>query len=339
MNYKYSTRRGTPATPRGRFGSSLVAAKKLLSVVIPAFNEEDCVEELGTRLAQTLDAEDAYDFEIIIVENGSTDRTWELLLELSEADERFRVIQLSRNFGADGAITAGLHSAKGDAVVIMMADLQEPPELISELLRKWEEGYENVYGKVLKRPDSSFLRRINSKLFYAIAHRLSGGSITADASDFRLVDRKVVDAVLQLDESNRFIRGLFSWVGFKSVGDPFERLPRFGGESKAGFRTVFRLGVHGILAHSLIPIRAITVLGIVSSLIAIIVLGTLSIRFFTEGVPFDGFGTLVGLNLLGFALISMSVGILGEYVALSYQESKKRPHFIVKQLVGFSAES
>jgi glycosyltransferase involved in cell wall biosynthesis len=317
----------------------LNTVKRLVSVVIPAFNEEDCVEELGERLAKTLNGEDAYRFEVIIVENGSTDRTWELLVQLSEADNRFKVIQLSRNFGADGAITAGLHVARGDAVVIMMADLQEPPELIPELLRKWEAGFENVYGIVLGRPDSSLLRRMNSKLYYGIAHRLSGGLITADASDFRLVDRKVVQAVLELDESNRFIRGLFSWVGFKSVGIPFERLPRFGGESKASFRSVFRLGVHGILAHSLIPIRAITVLGVVSSLIAILVLGTLTIRFFTDGVPFDGFGTIVGLNLLGFALISMSIGILGEYIALTYQEAKKRPHFVVRESVGFTTDS
>lgn len=310
--------------------------RRLLSIVIPAFNEEQCIEELGTRLSQIFQEEDRYNFEAIIVENGSTDNTWGLLLQLCEADSRFKALQLSRNFGADGAITAGLQVARGDAVVIMMADLQEPPELISELLRYWEDGYENVYGKVLGRPDSSLFRRINSKLYYGLAHRLSGGSITADASDFRLVDRKVVDAVLQLDESNRFIRGLFSWVGFKSVGVPFQRLPRFSGESKASFRSVLRLGVHGILAHSLFPIRAITVLGIASSLIAFVVLGTLSIRFITVGVPFDGFGTLVGLNLLGFSLISISIGILGEYVALTYQEAKKRPHFVVRESVGLS---
>ncbi len=312
--------------------------KRLLSVVIPAFNEQDCVEELCARLGETLSKEDSYDFEVIVVENGSTDRTWDLLRNVSASDSRYKIIRLSRNFGADGAITAGLQAAKGDAVVIMMADLQEPPELIPEFLRKWEEGYENVYGKVLKRPDSSLLRQMNSRIFYAIAHRLSAGLITADASDFRLVDRKVVDAVLQLNERNRFVRGLFSWVGFNAVGIPFERLPRFGGESKASFRLVLRLGVHGILAHSLIPIRAITVVGILSSLVAIVVLGTLSIRFFTEGVPFDGFGTLVGLNLLGFSLLSMSVGILGEYVALSYQEAKKRPHFLVTDSVGFESE-
>jgi dolichol-phosphate mannosyltransferase len=313
--------------------------KKLISVVIPAFNEEECIEELGSRLTKVLDQEDSYDFEVIIIENGSTDRTWNLLCELSAHDNRFKVIQLSRNFGASGAITAGLQWAKGDAVVIMMADLQEPPELISELISKWEEGYENIYGEVLKRPDSSLFRRLSSRIYYAVAHRLSSGLITAGASDFRLVDRRVVNAVLQLDERNRFLRGLFSWVGFKSIGVPFERLPRFGGKSKAYFRHVFRLGVHGILAHSLIPIRTITVLGILSSLIAIVILGTLSVRFFTEGVPFDGFGTLVGLNLLGFALILMSVGILGEYVALSYQESKKRPHFLVRESLGFPTDS
>lgn len=314
-------------------------AKKLLSVVIPAFNEEECIEELGSRLTKVLDKQDSYDFEVIIIENGSTDRTWDLLCELRAQDHRFKVIRLSRNFGASGAITAGLQWAKGDAVVIMMADLQEPPELISELINKWESGYENIYGQVLRRPDSSLFRRLSSRMFYSIAHRLSGGIITAGASDFRLVDRRVVEAVLQLDERNRFVRGLFSWVGFKSVGVPFERLQRFGGKSKAHFRYVLRLGVHGILAHSLIPIRTITVLGILSSLIAIVILGTLSVRFFTEGVPFDGFGTLVGLNLLGFALISMSIGIIGEYVALSYQESKKRPHFLVRESLGFPTDS
>ena len=308
--------------------------RQLISIVIPAFNEEDCVQELSERLKKLFDIERRYSFEVIVVENGSTDRTLELLAGVRDGDTRFRIVELSRNFGTDGAITAGLHYAAGDACVIMMADLQEPPELVSEMLRKWEEGYENVYGLVTRRVGTGALRNFNSRAFYKIASKLSNGSITPDASDFRLVDRQVYQEVLRLSETSRFLRGLFSWVGFRSIGVPFERQERFGGESKARTTVVVALAVRGILSNSVSPLRAITTIGILSAFAGIALFTFFTIRFLTVGVPFDGFGTLVALNLIGFSAVTLFLGIIGEYLGLTYEETKRRPNFIVRDFHG-----
>lgn len=309
--------------------------RELVSIVIPAYNEEACLPELIERLTNVFRTEDTYDFETIIVENGSSDGSWEILRKANSKDRRFKVIQLSRNFGSDAAITAGLSSATGHACVILMADLEEPPELISEMLRKWEEGFENVYGVVLSRPSASRLRRFNSRSFYWLAQKLSNKLLTPNVSDFRLVDKKVYEAVLSLQEKSQFIRGQFAWVGFSSVAIPFERSPRFAGTSKADTATVFRLAIRGLFSNSVTPLRIITAMGVGASLLALSVLGWYILIFLTQGVPFDGFGTLVGLNLLGFSVLALSLGIVGEYLALTYDEAKSRPHFVVRDKLGF----
>ena len=210
-----------------------MTTEKLISIIVPAYNEEACVEELARRLTLMFDANPKYDFEAIIVENGSIDRTWELLQQIYEKDNRFKTIQLARNFRMDGGLTAGLNYATGDAVVLMTADLQDPPELITEFIKKWEEGYENVYMVVTKRTGTGPIRTFNSKAFYWLAGKLTDDRIPKNASDFRLVDRKVYEAVRGMEERNRFIRGLFAWVGFKSIGIEAERPERFGGVSNA----------------------------------------------------------------------------------------------------------
>ena len=235
--------------------------KKKIAVIIPAYNESECVDELASRLAMVFDSEPAYDFEAIIVENGSTDDTMDKLLAIHEADPRFKILQLARNFRMDGGLTAGLNVVDADAVVLMTADLQDPPEFIPEMIRKWEEGYENVYGVVTERRGTGPIRTMNSQLFYWLAGKLTDDRITSNASDFRLVDRKVYEAVRSMDERNRFVRGLFSWVGFKSIGLPMERPPRFAGESKAYSFGVIDLAFKGIFAHSYVPLRLITLTG------------------------------------------------------------------------------
>ncbi len=209
------------------------SGRKLVSIVTPAYNESECVDELARRLAAMMDAEPAYDFEVVIVENGSQDDTWEKLIEIRKHDQRFKLLQLARNFRMDGGLTAGLAFVSGDACVLMTADLQDPPELIHEFLRKWEEGYENIYGVVEERRGTGPIRRFNSRAFYWVAGRLTDGRIPRDASDFRLLDRKAYEAVRGMDERNRFVRGLAAWVGFKSIGVPMQRPPRFAGTSKA----------------------------------------------------------------------------------------------------------
>ena len=309
----------------------MTASKKLISIVVPAFNEEDCIDELARRLTAVMNGLTNYQFEALIVENGSTDETWSLLQHVASTDKRFKPIRLSRNFGMDGGVTAGLELATGDACVIMTADLQDPPELIAKFVEKWEAGYENIFMIVEKRSTSNILRRINSKLFYFIADRLTGGLIPKDVSDFRLVDRKVYEAVRGMEERNRFVRGLFAWVGFRSIGIEHPRPARFGGESKARLSTVLRLAKHGILSFSDIPLRFITWFGLVCSGLALGTMILFAVLKFIVGTPFAGFATIVTIVLFFFGLLSFMIGILAEYVAMIHSEVKNRPNYIIAE--------
>lgn len=313
---------------------AVVPRKKLVSVVVPAYNESECVEELARRLAAVFDSHEQYDFEAIIVENGSDDDTFEKLLKIHENDGRFRILQLARNFRMDGGITAGLAHVKGDAAVIMTADLQDPPELIGPFLEKWEEGYENVYGIVTARRGTGPIRRMNSRLFYWVMGKLTDNRIPKNASDFRLVDRKVVDTINTMEERNRFVRGLFAWVGYRSIGIEHERAPRHGGESKAHSLKVLDLAIKGILAHSYSPLRLITVAGLSISAISLLSIVVLAVKFVAFGVPFPGFGTIIAVMLLLFGILFSMLGVVSEYVGLIYEEVKQRPNFIVRERVG-----
>ena len=309
-------------------------AKKLISVIIPAYNEEACVDELSRRLKSLFLVETNYDFEVVIIENGSIDTTWEKLQVIANSDPRFKILQLSRNFRMDGGLTAGLDYVTGDACVLMTADLQDPPEMISDFLRKWEDGWENIYGVLTKREGTGPIRTMNSKLFYWLAGRMTDGKIPKNASDFRLVDRKVYETVRTMSERNRFVRGLFAWVGYKSIGVPMERPPRFGGVSNAHSLKVIDLAFKGIFANSYKPLRLITIFGMVLSAISFASLLPLSIVWIFSGVPFAGFGTLVSLFLLVLGFLSLMLGILSEYVGLIYEEVKARPNYIVSREVG-----
>ena len=307
--------------------------KKLISIVIPAYNEEECVDELAARLITLFETESHYDFEAIIVENGSVDSTWDKLQKIATTDPRFKILKLSRNFRMDGGLTAGLDYIKGDACVLMTADLQDPPELISEFLRKWEAGWENIYGIVTKRGGTGPIRTLNSKMFYYVADKLTDGRIPKNASDFRLVDKKVYLAIKSMTERNRFVRGLFAWAGFKSIGVPMERPPRFGGVSNAHSLKVIDLAFKGIFAHSYKPLRLITVFGIVLSAISFLAIIPLAIIWITSGVPFAGFGTIVSLFLFVLGILSLMIGILSEYIGLIYEEVKARPNYVVSEFI------
>jgi dolichol-phosphate mannosyltransferase len=303
------------------------ATKKTISIVIPAFNEEECIDELVGRLTRVFNLETNYLFECLIIENGSTDNTWLKLKSTTYGDSRFRPIKLSRNFGMDGGLTAGIDLVKGDALVLMAADLQDPPELIPDFLRKWEQGYENIYGLIVSRNSSHPLRRVNSWLFYKIAHYLSNGQIIKNASDFRLVDRKVYLAVRSMGERNRFVRGLFAWVGFKSIPIELPRPPRYAGESNA--HTSIDLAIKGILSNSYKPLKLISTLGLGLSLLSIFLVPVFAVFWVVAGVPFSGFGTIVALNLIIFSFLIGALGILAEYLALNYEEVKGRPSYVV----------
>lgn len=311
-----------------------MTSKRLISVIVPAYNEEACVEELASRLGNVFDANSEYDFEAIIIENGSVDKTWELLQEIHRRDARFKIIRLARNFRMDGGLTAGLHYASGDAAVLMTADLQDPPELITEFIRKWEDGYENIYMVVTERTGTGPLRTFNSKAFYWLAGKLTDGRIPRNASDYRLVDRKVYEAVRSMDERNRFVRGLFAWVGFKSIGIEAVRAERFGGVSNAHSLKVIDLAFKGIFSHSYIPLKIITLTGVTLSASSFLAFVAFAITWVFDGVPFAGFGTLVSLALLAFGILTFMLGLIAEYVGLIYEEVKQRPNFIVSNLLG-----
>ena len=315
----------------------MTAKKKSIDVIIPAYNEADCVDELARRLGELFDKESAYEWRAIIVENGSKDLTWTLLKAIAERDPRIHVLRLSRNFGMDGGLTAGLSVASGDAAVFMTADLQDPPEAISDFLREWEKGADNVYGIVTERQGTSLMRRLNSQAFYALANTLTKGRMTRNASDFRLMDRRLYEALREMNERNRFMRGLVAWAGFESVGVPVPRPPRFAGKSKAHSWVVLDLALRGIFAHSYVPIRAISVLGFVSAFAAVVTFVIMAIVWLTTGVPFPGFGTIVSLTLLIFGAMTLILGVIAEYVALIYEEVKGRPNFVVRDAIGLVA--
>ncbi len=305
--------------------------KVLLSVVIPAYNEADCISELGRQLAILFEIEVKYDWECIIIDNGSSDNTWAELQKLSPLISNLRLIRLSRNFKMEGGLAAGLSSATGDACVFMAADLQDPPAMISDFIRKWEAGYQNIYGIVSSRKGSSILRRVNSRLYYWLISNLTGNQIPRNASDFRLMDRQVYEAVRDLPERGRFARGLVAWVGFKAIGIKFDRPERFKGESKAGTSLVVNLALKGIFSNSLFPLRLITIIGITCSITAILGLFGAVILWYSRGIPFAGFGTLVGLVLLPFGILSFMLGIISEYLGLVYEEVKARPTYIISE--------
>lgn len=314
---------------------SATDSKRLISIVFCAFNESGSVLPLIDELQKVAKVESTYDFEFIGIENGSLDDTFDKLESVAHEDSRIRVVQLSRNFRLDGGLTAGLNAARGDACVLMSADLEDPPELIHNFLRHWEQGYENVYGIVRARPGVSWQRRLNSKLFYSVASFLSGRTLPVGASDFRLVDRVAVDSVVEMRERNRFVRGLFAWIGFRSIGVPFDRGQRFAGVSQAHSMKVIDLAVRGILAHSVLPLHLITVFGICLFVLSVVSVPIFGIAWIIWGVPFAGYGTIVALSGIGFGSLALMLGVIAEYVALIYEESKQRPLYLIRKEINY----
>ncbi len=314
----------------------MLIMKKLLSIVIPIYNEQENISELYNRLKDLMVKEKNYDFEIIAVEHGSKDATLERLIEINKKDKRLKILQLSKNFGsADSGITAGLNFAKGDAAIIIMADLQEPPQIISDFLRKWEEGYEIVYGIVKKRPGVSKTRNLSSIMFYKILNKLTGNIFPENVSDFRLVDQKVYQIINQMPERNKYLRGLIGWTGFKQTGIPFDRSERFAGESKADFITVLKVALNGIFSFSYIPLRIVTVLGFILSVISFSMIAVQITLFIVIGRGAPGISTIVVLISFLFGMLFLILGVIGEYLARIYDEVKQRPNFIVRSKIGF----
>jgi len=303
---------------------------KKITFLIPAFNEEGNILELYNQILSSVDKLNTYKFEFLFIENGSTDETFKKILELSKKDTRIKYLKLSRNFKMDGGIAAGLDNIDCDAAIIMTANLQDDPKTIPKFIEKWEQGYDHVYGIVKSRPGKSIIRKFNSVLFYKIINKMTNNLVPEGVSDFRLVDKKVIDSVKKLAEYNRFYRGFFAWVGFKSIGVEFERQKRFSGESHAKTFGVLSFALKGLFSFSTKPLKISIFLTVVTSSISLIILFQQIFRWFKFGVPFDGFGTLTGLLLLFFSLLFLVISILSEYISLIYEETKNRPHYIIE---------
>ena len=308
---------------------------RTITFIIPSYNEEGNISELYKQIGKSISGFSNYNFSYLFIENGSTDNTYNELLKLTKSDKNVKFLKLSRNFKMDGAIAAGISAVDSDAAIIMTANLQDDPRVIKEFIEKWEQGYEHIYGIVKSRPGKSIIRKFNSKLFYKLVNKFSDSLIPENVSDYRLIDRKVLNAVKELTEVNRFYRGFFSWVGFNSIGVEFDRQKRYSGTSHAKTLPVLSFAIRGILAFSIKPLRISIFFTLITSTLSFGVLFYQIFNWVSKGVPFDGYGTLVGLLLLFFALTFLALSILSEYLGLIYEETKKRPHFIISEKINF----
>jgi len=306
------------------------------SVVVPVYNEQQTLPELLSRLGAVM--RPLGDYELIFVDDGSTDGTLEILRRSVSSDPRVRVLSFSRNFGHQTAITAGLHRAGGRAVVVMDGDLQDPPEVIPEMARKWKEGFEVVYA-VRRTRKGNPLKRAAYAVFYRLLARLSDIKIPLDAGDFGLMDRRVVDQINAMPERTRFVRGLRSWVGFRQAPVVYDRQERFAGRPKYTLRKLVKLGLDGMFSFSAVPLRAATALGFVVSILALLyILKILYWYFFyppEEVARLKGWATTVTAILFLGGVQLIAIGVLGEYMGRIYEEVKQRPHYIFKEEIGF----
>ena len=305
----------------------------VLSIVIPVYNEAESLPELVRRVTETVRRIEP-SFEILFINDGSRDETIEALRRLCVHDARLRAISFSRNFGKEIAIAAGLDHARGQAVVIMDADLQHPPEAIADFMEKWREGYANVYGVRRDRAIESPVKRPFARGFYGMFASFGDTTLPKGAGDFRLLDRKAVDAMKALGERARFSKGLYSWIGFKSIGVPFDVAERAHGSTKWSFRKLLRFALDGLTSFSTAPLRVWTYVGLFVSFCAFIA----AIRFIIEalvyGVTTPGFPTLIVSVMFFSGIQLMSLGILGEYIGRIFAEVKRRPLYIVEERIG-----
>lgn len=308
--------------------------RPILSLVIPVWNEEAVLGVLYERIVQVMDST-GDSWEVVFVNDGSRDRTLPMLLELNAADPRIKVINFSRNFGHQVAITAGFDYANGNAVIVMDADMQDPPEVILELIAKWREGYDVVYAVRTKRVGESWFKLWTASIFYRMIRSIADIDIPLDAGDFRLMDRRVVQAMRQLREKNRFMRGLSSWVGYKQVAVEYQRAPRFAGETHYPFRKMLKLAINAITSFSHVPLQLATWAGFILAGVSLIgILITIVLRLSGSSAFLGQATTLVSVLFLG-GIQLIFLGIIGEYLGRIYDEVKNRPLYLVADEYGF----
>ena len=306
----------------------------LLSIVVPVHDEQESLEELVRRITGAVESLEDVDTEILLVDDGSRDASYALMVALAGRDARVKVVQLSRNFGHQVALTAGIELAAGDAVVCMDADLQHPPELIADFVRLWREGNDVVYGVMQERPEGWF-KRVTARAFYGLLRRMTKVEMPAAAGDFRLVDRVAVDAFLAMRERDRYLRGKFAWLGFTQKGVDYVPPPRYAGRSKYTVRRMARLAFDGIFSFSIYPLRVVLVLGLVVSALSFLIGVASLVSKFTGANVVPGYVTIVDVITFIGGIQLIVLGGIGEYIGRIYEEVKRRPLYVVRRTHGF----
>ena len=304
---------------------------KKISLLIPCYNEEKTIPLLYPELTKLMEKNDQYEWEVMFVNDGSVDGTMDELRRLREKDQRFNYVDLSRNFGKEIAMLAGFDYVTGDCMIIIDADLQDPPSLIPEMLKYWEEGYEDVYAKRKSRGKESWLRKRLSLLFYKLLQSSSRFDVLQNVGDFRLLDRCCINALKRMRESERYTKGMYSWIGFKKKEVEFDRGDRVAGQSSWNYKQLFSLAIDGITSFSNLPLRISTVIGCLVSLLAFIYMLFVYVKALVWGDPVRGYPSMVMLILFLGGIQLLSLGIIGEYIGRIYNETKNRPDYIVRE--------
>jgi len=311
--------------------------KQLISVVVPVFNEIDVVDVCYTRLTAVMQSLDDFDYELIFVDDGSSDATHEHLLGFQKEDPCLKVIKFSRNFGHQIAITAGLDQARGAAIVVIDADLQDPPEVIPDMVRKWTEGYDVVYGVRRQRAGESRMKRATAAIFYRMLRKFTNIEIPVDVGDFRLISAPAAAQLRKFREKDRFVRGLVSWIGFRQTGIPYDRDSRYAGETKYPYRKMMKFAIDGITSFSNMPLKLASWLGYLASLLAFIYLASVFVQR-ALGHTVEGWATIMVAMLFLGGVQLICIGIIGEYIGRIFNETKSRPMYIIESVHGPDAE-
>lgn len=304
--------------------------KKLISILIPCYNEALSLPILIPKLEDIANNLKQYDWEFLCVNDGSKDNTLEVLRELRQIYNRVNYIDLSRNYGKENAMLAGFDYVKGDCMVIMDADLQHPPHVILQMLEKWEEGYDDVYASRLTRGKESWLRKKLSLLYYRILQRSTRLEVLPNVGDFRLLDRRCINALKQMRENNRYTKGMYCYIGFKKTYVTFETEDRIAGESSMNYKTLINLAIEGILSYTTVPLRIATVIGVLTSLFAFIYMLVVFIKTLLYGDPVQGYPTMMIVILFLGGIQLLALGVLGEYIGRIFTETKNRPVYFVR---------
>jgi len=304
---------------------------KKISILIPAYNEQEVLEQLYHRLGKLANDNKSYEFEFLFVNDGSRDQTMQIIKDYAEADDRIAYVDLSRNFGKEIAMLAGLDHVTGDATVIIDADLQDPPELIPKMVKFWEEGYDDVYAKRNSREGETWLKKITSKTYYQLLQKATSIEIQKDTGDFRLLDRRCVEALKQIRESQRYTKGMFSWIGYKKKEITYDRDPRAAGQTKWNYPKLINFAIDGLTSFTTAPLRISSVLGFIVSLAAFIFIVVIVVKTAMFGDQVGGYPSTMAVILFLGGLQLLSLGIIGEYIGRIFNETKQRPLYFVEE--------